>query len=105
MRVIVCTAPPGGGERLLRSLLEERLVACGNILGGVRSLYWWDGAVQDEAEELLLMETTAEDIAEKIQRIRELHPYEVPKILALEPTDVLAAYRDWARAETRPIPR
>ncbi len=97
MRIIFCTIAPGEGAPLLRTLLEERLVAGGNIISGVRSLYRWKGEICDEAEEVLLMETDDDRIAEKIARIAALHPYEVPKVLALEPTDGPAPYLDWVR--------
>ena len=83
MRVVLVTCAPGGGEPLLRRLLEERLVACGNILPGVRSLYWWKGAIGDDPEELLLMETSDDLAAAVLERAKALHPYETPKILSL----------------------
>ena len=82
-------------------LLDARLVACGNIVPGVRSLYWWKGEICDDPEELLVMETAAEDIDATIAAIQQRHPYEVPKILAISPDEVLPAYLAWAREQTR----
>ena len=59
IRIVFVTCPPGAGADLLRQLIEERLVAGGNLVTGVRSLYRWKDAVQDEAEEILWMETSA----------------------------------------------
>ena len=102
MHVLLCTMPAGQAAPFLRQLLEARLVACGNILSGVRSLYHWDGAIQDDPEDLLIMETARDDIAATIEAIRALHPYSVPKLIALEPAHVLPAYLAWARENTQP---
>lgn len=97
MRVLICTITAGQGADFLRELLDARLVACGNIVAGVRSLYRWRGEICDEPEELLVMETAAEGIDATIAAVRQRHPYEVPKILALSPDEVLPAYLDWVR--------
>lgn len=102
MHLLLCSMPPGQAPGFLRQLLDARLVACGNILSGARSLYRWEGAIQDEPEDLILMETAREDIDATIAAIRALHPYSVPKILALRPEAVLTAYLDWARQNTQP---
>jgi periplasmic divalent cation tolerance protein len=86
---------------LVRTLVQERLVACGNVLPGVRSFYWWEGEVQDDEEVVLFMETAAERVDAMIARLRELHPYDVPKIVVLEPDAVNAEYLAWARQETK----
>ena len=97
MRILLVTAPPDAGEPLLRQLVEARVVAGGNIIPGLRSLYRWKGQVCDEPEVLLVMETSAEGIEAKIAQIQALHPYEVPKIVAFEPGEALAAYVAWVR--------
>lgn len=101
MRIVLCTCPPGDGPRLLRALLEERLVAGGNIIPGLRSLYWWEGAIQDEAEELLVMETAADRVEAMTEHLRGLHPYEVPKIVTFDVEETLPDYLTWVRAMTR----
>lgn len=103
MRIIFCTTAPGAGEPLLRALLAERVVACGNIVPGVRSLYWWQGAICEDGEELLIMETDSDNIDAKISRIAALHAYEVPKILAVEPAEGLPAYLAWAAKHTSAV--
>lgn len=104
IRILVVSVGPDRAEELARALLDERLVACVNVVPGVRSLYRWRDAVCDEAEALLVMETSAEDLDAKIARIAALHPYELPKILALEPSSVLPAYLQWVIDESRPRP-
>lgn len=101
MRIVLCTCQPGDGARLLRALLEARLVAGGNIVSGLRSLYWWEGAIQDENEELLIMETADDRVDAMTERLRDLHPYEVPKIVTFEVKETLPDYLTWVRAMTR----
>ncbi len=100
IRVVLTTAPPDIAADLVRTLVAEGLVACGNIVPGVRSIYVWQGEVCDEAEAVILLETAGARVDATMQRLRALHPYECPKILALEPTAVLDAYAAWVLAET-----
>lgn len=102
MRIVFVTCPPGSGAGLLRTLCEERLVAGGNILPGIRSIYRWKGEICDEPEEILWMETADDRVEPMTARIREMHPYEVPKILTFEPKEGPADYLAWVVAETRP---
>ena len=99
--LVFCTVPDTEtAQRLARTLVEERLAACVNILPGVVSVYRWQGALQQEGELLLICKTTAATYAALEARLRELHPYELPEILALEPAHALAAYADWVTRET-----
>lgn len=104
VRIVFMTCPPELAAELLRRLVDERLVAGGNIVPGVRSIYRWKQAVCDEPEAAVWMETTAERVPAMTARLAELHPYEVPKILGFAPTDGPAAYLQWVAAETRPNP-
>jgi len=97
MRVLFCTAPADAAPDLVRRLLEDKLIGCGNILAGARSLYWWEGEIHDDAEAVVLMETTAERLDAAMARLAQLHPYEVPKIVALDPAAVNEAYVAWLR--------
>lgn len=101
VRIVFVTCPPGFGPKLLRRLIEERLVAGGNIIGGVRSMYRWKDEIADEPEEVLLMETASDKLEALLVRARELHPYEVPKILAFSPKEGLTDYLGWVLTETR----
>ncbi len=101
MRIVFVTCPPDAGGKLLRSLVEERLVAGGNVLPGVRSIYRWRDRVCDEPEEVLLMETAADRVPAMMDRIVQLHPYEVPKIVCLSPEEAHPPYLAWVRSETR----
>jgi periplasmic divalent cation tolerance protein len=101
VRVVLVTAPDAEvGARLARELVEARLAACVNLVGSVRSVYRWEGRVEDEAEVLLVIKTRAERFAALEARVRELHPYEVPEVLALAAAGGSRAYLDWVAAES-----
>jgi periplasmic divalent cation tolerance protein len=103
--VVLVMAPPGeGAAALARSLVEERLAACVNLIPGARSIYRWEGAVLDEPEQLLVIKTTAERYAALEARVRALHGYQVPEIIALPVERGLAAYLAWVREQTGPGP-
>jgi len=86
---------------MARILVEERLAACVNIVDGVRSIYVWQGKLCDEAEVLCLVKTRAELLPALEARVKALHPYEVPEILAFEVAAGSDAYLDWLAAATR----
>lgn len=83
--------------RLARHLVEKRLAACVNILPQVRSVFRWEGAVQEESELLLLSKTTRARFAALAAGIREVHGYDVPEIVALTASEVGDAYAAWVR--------
>lgn len=87
-------------ERIVRDLVERGLVACGNVLGGVRSIYRWRGAVEEADEVLAVMKARASDVEAVGRRVQELHPYEVPEWIALPVSGGLAAYLEWLVDET-----
>jgi len=95
MKALLTTCGADDALPLLRRLLEERLVGCGNCVPGLRSLYWWEDEIQDDPETLLLMETPAARCDAAVARLRELHPYEVPKILVLAPEHTDPDYLRW----------
>jgi len=99
--VVLVTAPSAEkAAELARQLVEERLAACGNVVTGVRSIYRWEGKVQDEAEALLILKTRAELFEPLRARVAALHPYSCPEILALPVVAGHAPYLDWLAAST-----
>ncbi len=100
MRIVFVTAPPDEAPKLLRALVEERLVAGGNIISGVRSIYRWKEEICDEPEAVLLMETSDTRVGPMMDRIKELHSYDVPKVLTFEPKEGPADYLRWVEDET-----
>ncbi len=98
--VLVTTPSAERAAELARALVEERLAACGNVVPGLRSIYRWEGKVQDEAEALLVLKTTRARFEALRERVLALHPYEVPEVLALRVEAGSALYLAWIGAET-----
>jgi periplasmic divalent cation tolerance protein len=88
------------GEMLITGLLERRLIACGTMLPGARSLYRWEGRIADESETVLLLKTRSAVLHALETAFAELHPYKVPELLALSATSGLEKYVAWINAET-----
>jgi periplasmic divalent cation tolerance protein len=86
--------------RLGRTIVDEKLAACVNLLDGVRSIYRWEGAIEDEGEALAIFKTTAERLDPLERRIVELHPYDVPEVIALPVVGGSNAYLAWIVGET-----
>jgi periplasmic divalent cation tolerance protein len=82
-------------RKAARALVEEKLAACANILPQVESIYHWQGKIETNPEVMALFKTTREKYPVFEQRLRELHPYKVPEIVALEIAAGLPAYLDW----------
>jgi periplasmic divalent cation tolerance protein len=87
--------------RVGRTLVERRLVACVNVTGGVRSIYWWEGKVDDAAEVLAVMKTRRDRLPELLPELAALHPYDVPEILVLPVVTGDAGYLEWVEREAR----
>jgi periplasmic divalent cation tolerance protein len=95
-RIVLTTCGTAAdAERVARALLERRLAACVNIVAGVRSLYHWQGRIEDEGELLLIVKTTAGAIEALKAAIGEVHPYEVPEMVVLPIDDGSQKYLDW----------
>ncbi len=103
VRVVLVTAPdPEVAGSLARALVAERLAACVNLVPGIRSLYRWEGEVQDDAEVLLVIKTTEGRVAPLAERVAALHPYDLPEVLALPAVGGSAPYLDWVATESQP---
>ena len=103
IRVVLVTAPEAEvGRRIASTLVEERLAACVNLVPGISSIYRWDGGVQEDVEVLLVVKTSEARCSELADRVRELHPYELPEVLALAAAGGSAPYLDWVRQEASP---
>ncbi|HZO80196.1 MAG TPA: divalent-cation tolerance protein CutA [Candidatus Binataceae bacterium] len=105
-RIALVTA---GDERqaraIARTLVDQRLAACVNIVGPIRSVYRWRDSVEDEPEYLLIIKTRAALLGRLERRVAELHNYEVPEVLALAPAAGSAPYLRWLFESTAPQPR
>lgn len=100
--VLLSTAPKEEEAiRIAKTLVEERLVACVNVVPGVRSIYRWEGEVQDDAELLMVAKTTVDRRDAAIARIQELHSYSCPEAIVLPVVEGSSAYLDWLQEVTR----
>ena len=105
MSVLIClsTCPDrASAEHIARSLVDARLAACVNSMPGLVSTYRWQGEIERDDEWLLIIKTTTERLDALRARLLELHPYELPELIAVKAADGLAAYLDWVQAETTP---
>ncbi|MEX6725694.1 divalent-cation tolerance protein CutA [Parapedomonas caeni] len=85
---------------LMRALVEERLIACANILGAATSVYAWEGRTHADAEIAVLMKTAAARVQPLLSRLAAAHPYDVPCITVWPVSDGLPAYLDWVTTQT-----
>jgi len=90
------------GLALGRALVGEGLAACVNIIGGVRSVYRWKGKVEEGDECLLAVKSRKELLGRITARVKELHSYEVPEVIALEIAGGSEEYLDWVTGSTGP---
>jgi periplasmic divalent cation tolerance protein len=102
--VIVLTTLPGDADapRLARTLVEERLAACVNLLPLMESLFRWEGQVEQDSERQVIIKTSRDRVPALWERLRELHPYEVPEFLVLPVHDGSDAYLRWIAASVTP---
>jgi periplasmic divalent cation tolerance protein len=101
--VILITAPTAdAAASMARTLVEEGLAACGNVLPAIRSIYRWEGEIHDDAEAMLVLKTERRLVPALKERLPAMHPYQVPELLVLPVEDGLAPYLDWVAASVRP---
>lgn len=87
--------------RVIRTLVEEGHAACGTLMPGARSIYVWEGKIEDAAEVLVVLKTTAGSFPALRDRLKVLHPYKTPEIVAVDPKAVDAEYAQWVSDNTR----
>ena len=104
LRTVLVTAPDADvAKSIARAVVSERLVACVNIVAGVTSIYRWQGKLEEQSEVLLIMKTVHDRVSTLAARVKELHPYDVPEVLALPVDAALPAYADWIIEATGPV--
>jgi periplasmic divalent cation tolerance protein len=99
--VLTTLAADADAAALARTLVDERLAACVNVLPAMTSIYRWQGAVEQDREQQLVIKTTADRLPALEGRIRQLHPYELPEFLVLPSSGGSSAYLHWMRDSTR----
>jgi periplasmic divalent cation tolerance protein len=98
--VLTTLASDDEALKLVRALLERRLIACGTMLPGGRSIYRWQGKIADEREVVVLLKTRSARLEALKEAFAELHPYKVPELLAIAVEAGLERYLEWINAET-----
>ncbi|HVY87945.1 MAG TPA: divalent-cation tolerance protein CutA [Hyphomonadaceae bacterium] len=98
--VLITCPDRASAEAIARACVEERLAACANIGGDVTSIYRWHGAIERAGEVALYLKTRASLFDRLADRVKQLHPYDVPCIIAMELWKLDAAYAAWLEAET-----
>jgi len=94
MPTVYVTAPESAAAELAETLVDERLAACVNAVG-CQSTYRWEGTVETDAETILLIKTTPEGYDQLVERIKQLHPYDVPCIERFDATAVDDRFGEW----------
>ena len=87
--------------RIGKELVSSRLVACVNMIENMRSVYWWEGELQEDSEVILIAKTKESLVPELIQKVKSLHSYDCPCVLSLPILDGNSAFLDWIAEETR----
>ena len=100
--VFTTFATEDDAARVVRALVDERLIACGNLLPGARSLYRWKGAIEDTREVVVLLKTRKQDWTALLSRLHELHPYETPECVAVRIAAGAPRYMAWLEESLAP---
>lgn len=87
-------------EHIALTVVQERLAACANIIGSIKSIYHWEGKLEQGTEVAMLLKTQATVVDSLVERVRELHSYSCPAILVLPVQGGFDGFLDWVRAET-----
>lgn len=91
------TCPPGKGLELARAIIQERLAACANVIPAITSVYYWQGQIEQEAEELLVLKTEQTIWTNLVAKVKELHPYETPEIICVDISAACPEYLKWLK--------
>ncbi|MBM3540167.1 MAG: divalent-cation tolerance protein CutA [Alphaproteobacteria bacterium] len=98
--VYMTAASRDEAKKIGRTLVEERLAACANVIDGMESVYWWQGKLTEDRETVLIAKTRAEMVPALTERVKALHSYTVPCVVALPLLGGNSAYMAWLEAET-----
>lgn len=98
--VYVTASSDEEAEMIARTLVGERLAACANLLGAIRSIYWWEGTLQEDGEVALVLKTRGELVDRVVARVKEVHSYDCPCVIALPVSAGNPEFLNWIESET-----
>ena len=96
--VLMTAANRNEAKNIIRILLEEKLIACANMIEGISSFFWWKEKIDEEKEVLVLMKSSKDKFEKLSKRVIELHSYEVPEILSIPIVNGSSTYMDWMKS-------
>lgn len=99
--IIITASNEEEATKIARALLEEKLVACVNIHPKIRSLYWWEGKIQDEGEAMMVIKTRKALFKEIVEKVKKIHSYTVPEVISLPIIEGSEDYLKWIREVTK----
>lgn len=99
--VLVTTLSREEAEKIAQCLLDERLIACANIIGPITSIFTWEGKTEKAEEHMILLKTRLELFEKLSEKVKALHSYKVPEIIALPIITGLNAYLEWLDSSIR----
>ena len=99
--IFITAASEEEATKIATALVEEKLVACGNIIPKIRSIYWWEGKVCQEDEVMLISKSTKSLFPSIMDRVKSLHSYQVPEIISFPISDGLPEYLNWIEEVTK----
>ena len=100
IRVVLVSIPRDEANKLAKSLVENHLAACINVVPKIESYFWWDNKLEHDEEALLIIKTTQQRFDELRAWVVENHPYDLPEIISLPLSDGLSDYIEWVKKET-----
>jgi periplasmic divalent cation tolerance protein len=96
--VLVTASDMEEAEKIVKTVLDERLIACANIIGPVYSFFWWQGRIDTAQEHLILMKTKRDLFNKLSERVKALHSYQIPEIIAVPIIEGFEPYMEWLKA-------
>lgn len=100
IRVVLVSIPRDEANKLAKSLVENHLAACINVVPKIESYFWWDNKLEHDEEALLIIKTTQQRFDELRAWVVENHPYDLPEVISLPLSDGLSDYIEWVKKET-----
>ncbi len=99
--IYITTGSVNEAKKIGRALVEEKLVACSNVISPIRSIYSWQGKICDDKEAMMILKTRKTHFKQIVKRVEKLHSYDVPEIIAMPIIEGSSKYLSWINEETK----